>query len=208
MARLKNFRAAVELTRSQLTGEARRQQLIDLSRRSIAEAEAMNRATIGYDVGKTVIVDGLRGGAIENVKPGGTVVALFAVHEAAIDFAWETIATMSPVDMRPDADNIVYRKNHLLMVNGEEVGPPPVKIEVDDVVTFVNLLPYARRLEKGWSKKQAPDGIYEVASKVIRARYGNVVQVKFGYGAFLGEDPRIRDNRYPYIELSPKRSRV
>lgn len=205
MARLKSFRAAVDLTRSQLTGEPRRQQLIRLARAAIDEAAAFNRAAIGHDIDRVVIVDGRRGVAIDAVRPGGTVVALFDVHTAAIDFTYETLLKLSPVDESEDADSIVYKDNHRLLVNGQEVGPPPVEIGVDDVVTFVNLLPYARRLERGYSD-QAPNGIYEVASAIVKARFGNIVDVRFSYGSFSGAGADA-EQRYPMIRLSPKRAR-
>lgn len=205
MARL-NFRQAAVQMQSRLTGDERQRELVALAHAAIDEATRVNTAAIGREVGRTIIVDGRQGAPVESVKIGGTVVALFAVHEAAVDFAWETLAGLSPVDQRPDADDIVYRDRHLMLVDGVEVAPP-IKIEPDSVVTFVNLLAYARRIEKGWSKKQAPDGVYEVAVPIIRSRFGRLVNVKFGYGAFLGASA-VRENRYPYIELSPKRSRV
>jgi len=205
MVRLKPREAVVHL-REQLTGEARRRRLVALSYEVIAEAAALNRAAIGHDVGYETIVDGRPGAPIDAVKPGGVVVALFAVHAAAIDFTWETLAGLSPVDENPKTiDNIVYRDRHLLLVNGEE-REPPVSVEPDDVVTFVNLLPYARRIEQGHSKKQAPDGVYEVGAAIVKARFGNIVNVRFGYGSFLGATAS-RDTRYPFIELSPKRRR-
>lgn len=206
MARL-TFRQASVQMRSRLTGEDRRQELVALARETIGQATALNRMAIGRDVGRKVIVDGREGAAIEDVRGGGTVVALFAVHEAVIDFTWETLVGLSPVDTRPDADDIVYRQNHRLLVNGVEAPPPPVTIGVDDVVTFINVLPYARRIEKGWSKKQAPDGVYEVAASIVRARFGRIVNVKFGYGSFFGAEA-TRNNRYPFIELSPKRTKL
>jgi hypothetical protein len=205
MARLKPREAVVHL-REQLTGEARRRRLVALSYEVIAKAEAINRAAIGHDVGYETIVDGRPGAPIDAVKPGGVVAALFAVHAAAIDFTWETLARLSPLDQNPKTiDNIVYRDNHLLLVNGEE-REAPVSVEPDDVVTFVNLLPYARRIEQGYSKKQAPDGVYEAAAAIVKARFGNIVDVRFGYGSFLGATAS-RDTRYPFISLSPKRRR-
>lgn len=198
MASLKPREAVIHL-RNQLTGEPRRQQLIALSKQAIAEAEAINRRAIGHDVGREIIVDGRRGAAIESVKPGGVVVGLFAVHTAAIDFTWETLARLSPIDTG------LYRESHRLLVNGEE-REPPVEIGVEDTVVFVNLLAYARRIEHGHSKNQAPDGVYEVASEIVKARYGNIVNVRFFYGSFLGA-PETRSNRFPAIELSPKRRR-
>jgi len=205
MARLKPREAVVRL-RERLTGEPRRQRFIMLAREAIGEAEAINNRATGQRIGYETIVDGRRGAAIESVRPGGVVVALFAVHAAAIDFTWETLAGLSPVDQNfKTIDEIVYRDRHLLLVNGEE-REPPVDVQPDDVVTFVNLLAYARRIEAGWSKKQAPDGVFEVATAIVRAKYGNIVNVKFGYGSFLGATAS-RENRYPYIELSPKRRR-
>jgi len=205
MARLKPREAVVHL-RERLTGEPRRQMLIRVARETIAEVSAINDRATGQRVGHEVIVDGRRGAAIESVKPGGVVVALFAVRAAAIDFTWEALAQLSPVDQNPKTvDSIVYRDRHLLLVNGEE-REPPVDVQPDDIVTFVNLLPYARKIEKGWSKKQAPDGVYEAATAIVKARFGNIVDVRFSYGTFLGATAS-RDTRYPYIQLSPKRRR-
>lgn len=205
MARLKPRDAVVQL-RERLTGEPRRRQLVQLAQQAIEDATAINRRATGYDIGHEVYVDGRLGAAIESVKPGGVVVALFAVHAAAIDFTAFTLQRLSPIDENPKTrDEIVYHDRHRFLVNGEE-REPPVSIEPDDVVTFVNLLPYARKIEKGWSKKQAPDGVYEAAAAIVKARYGNIVDVRFSYGSFLGATAS-RDTRYPSISLYPKRRR-
>lgn len=204
MARLKSFQAAATLMNERLTGEPRRQELVRLAHETIADVTASNRAALGLDVDREIIVDGRHGAPIESVRTGGTVVALFAVHQAAIDFTWFTLARLSPVDRRADANDIVYRDNHRLLVNGEETHIPDqpgahVPIGPDDEVVFVNLLPYARRIERGWSKKQAPDGVYEAASAIVRARFGSIVTVTFTYGSFAGAN-----GRFPMIRLAPK----
>lgn len=205
MVRLKPREAVAQL-RERLTGEPRRRRLIELANDAIAEASLINNRATGQIVEYDVYVDGRQGGSIAQVKPGGNIVALFAVQAAAIDFTWETLAGLSPVDQNPKThDEIVYRDHHLLLINGEEFEPP-VQVGADDVITFVNLLPYARKIEKGWSKKQAPDGVYEAASAIVKAKYGNIVTVRFGYGSFLGATA-TRNNRYPFISLSPKRRR-
>lgn len=205
MARLKPREAVVHL-RERLTGEPRRRQLIALAHQVIAEASEINDRATGQKVGYATIVDGRLGAPIETVKTGGMIVALFAVHAAAVDFTWATLAALSPVDQNPKTmDEVVYRDRHLLLVNGEEQSPP-VDVKPDDIVTFVNLLPYARKIEHGWSKKQAPDGVYEAAAAIVKGRFGNIVDIRFGYGSFLGSTAS-RDTRYPYIQLSPKRRR-
>lgn len=205
MARLQSFRAQVDLAKSRLTGEYRRQALIKAAKEAHAEAAAINVRALGHPVESVTIVDGRRGAPMESVKAGGVVVHLFAVHQAAIEFTAETLSRLSPWDTG------LYENSHLLLVNGEEVEWGAA-IGVDDVVTFVNLLPYARRLEQGWSD-QAPDGVYEVASEIVRARFGNIVTVRFSYGYFAGmaagknRGTKAAINRassYPMIQLSPK----
>ena len=215
MARLSAFRAQLDLAKSNLMGEARRRALIATAKQAFAEADAVNRSALGREVDSVVIVDGRRGAAIESVKAGGTVTKLYAVHQAAIDFTWETLLRLSPIDTSPNADNIVYKDNHSLLVNGTEVEPG-YEIQVDDVVTFVNLLPYARSIEHGHSKGQAPNGVYEVTSEIVRARFGNIVTVAFSYQYFAGREAgrhipteagARRAMSYPCITLSPKRRR-
>lgn len=205
MARLQSFRAQVDLAKSRLTGEYRRQALIQAAREAHAEASAINARALGHPVESVTIVDGRRGAPVESVKAGGVVVHLFAVHQAAIEFAFETLVSLSPVDTGH------YEESHIMLVNGEE-REPTAPVGVDDVVTLVNLVPYARRLEKGWSD-QAPNGIYEVASEIIRARFGNIVNVRFSYGFFAGmaagkhrgtQAAVNRASSYPMIQLSPK----
>lgn len=205
MARLQSFRAQVDLAKTSLTGEFRRKALIQAAREAHAEAAAINRRAIGRDVESVTIVDGRRDAPVEGVKAGGTVVHLFAVHKAAIDFAAETLSRLSPWDTG------LYENSHIMLINGEEVDWTS-DVGVDDVVTMVNLLPYARKLEQGWSD-QAPDGIYEVTSEIVRARFGNIVTVRFSYGYFVGREAgpyrpteagAKRAASYPMIELSPK----
>ncbi|QCO03031.1 hypothetical protein [Azospirillum argentinense] len=208
MARLQSFRAQVDLAKSRLLGETRRQMLVQAAREAHAEASAINTRALGHPVESVTIVDGRRGAPVESVKAGGVVVHLFAVHQAAIEFTAETLSRLSPWDTG------LYENSHLLLVNGEEVEWG-VTVGVDDVATFVNLLPYARRLEQGWSD-QAPDGVYEVASEIVRARFGNIVNVRFGYRHFVGREAgkhrpteagKQRASSYPFIELSPKGTR-
>lgn len=205
MARL-NFRQASVQMRSRLMGEERRKELVALARETINQATALNRAAIGHDVGRTIIVDGRAGASVDSVKIGGTVVAIFAAHEAVVDFVWQTIVGLSPVDRRPNADDIVFKDRHRMLVNGVEAGEPPVTIGPDDVVVFVNLLPYARRIEKGWSRRQAPDGVFEAAAAIARARFGRVASIKFGYGSFFGAEAGA-SSRYPFIEIAPRGAR-
>lgn len=204
MQRLKSFTAAASLLKTHLQGEERRRALAQLAVQAGNEAAAINRRALGMDVGRETIVDGRSGAPIQTVRAGGTVVHLFAVQQAAVSFTLETLQRLSPVD-RVDPDDIVYRDSHRMLVNGEE-AEPNAQIGPDDRVVFVNLLAYSRRIEQGWSKLQAPDGVFEATSEIVRARFGRIVTVKFTYGSFVGAGEP--GQRYPMIELSPKRRRA
>jgi len=201
--RVRSFSAALSLMKSHLQGEERRRALAKLALQAGNEAAAKNRSALGMDVDQDTIVDGRRGAPVASVKAGGTVVHLFAVQQAAVVYTRDVLIGLSPVDYI-DPDDIVYRDHHRMLVNGEDVEPG-YSVRPDDVVTFVNLLAYSRRLEKGHSD-QAPDGVYEVASEIVRARFGSIVNIRFSYGSFVGGG--AGDQRYPMIELKPKRRRV
>lgn len=47
-------------------------------------------------------------------------------------------------------------------------------LKLEDVVYIANSLPYAQRLEDGYSKMKAPNGIYKVAADLIKVKFKNV----------------------------------
>jgi hypothetical protein len=49
-----------------------------------------------------------------------------------------------------------------------------------DEIVFVNVTPYARKIEKGLSD-QAPDGVYEAVAALAARRFGNIVKVRFSF---------------------------
>lgn len=221
MARVTAFSRQVDIAKSQLVGEARRQALIAAARNAFDEAQRKNRAALGKDPTFETIVDGRRGATVESVRQGGTIVYLFAVGattlERAVDDTINLLHELSPVLTG------AYRSHHLFLVNGVErdagrevnaTAGGAIRLEDSDAVTFVNLLPYSRKIEHGWSH-QAPNGVYEAAMASIRARYGSVLRVEFTYERFPGRGPRAavsgrsrsaqrRDDSFPTIRLSVK----
>ena len=87
-----------------------------------------------------------------------------------------------------------YYTNHRIRVNGIDTSvtylanPDPdkpvaglpltkavlelTKFKLGDSITISNSLPYAQRLEEGWSKFKAPEGIYQIAVDRINVKYG------------------------------------
>lgn len=47
-------------------------------------------------------------------------------------------------------------------------------LKLGDTVYIANSLPYAKRIENGWSRFKAPEGVYGVTSEVITAKFRNV----------------------------------
>lgn len=47
-----------------------------------------------------------------------------------------------------------------------------VNYKLGDSIVISNSLPYAQRLENGWSQLKAPAGVYKVAADRVRVKYG------------------------------------
>lgn len=187
MAGATAFARQVEVFKNQLTGEARKQFVIAAAVQARDEAMAQNEQALGRKPAVQTIVDGSPGAPLDALKPGGTIVFLFAVGEVtlqnAVDEAFEILARISPrLTGR-------YARSHKLLVNGVErdaaTDGQAIVLTAKDEVTLVNLQPYARKLEKGLSEF-APNGIYEVATAALKSRYGSLLNIRFGYDQFPG----------------------
>lgn len=186
MPAVRAFAQQIDIAKSNLLGPARRQLMVATAVAARDQALATDTAILGHPPAVTQIVDGRQGAPLESVKPGGTIVFLFAVGApllaAAFDLAIETAMRLSPVLTGR------FRESFRMLINGQqrdaEAGAPVVLAE-GDLVEITNLQPYARKLEKGASHA-APNGIFEVAATVVRARYGGVVNVEFAYERFPG----------------------
>jgi hypothetical protein len=70
---------------------------------------------------------------------------------------------------------------------------------------FVSVAPYARRIERGWSR-QAPDGVYQAVAALARRRFGSLAMVQFTYRGVSGLSfPKRRsaaDMRPPAIVIT------
>ncbi|WP_193183266.1 hypothetical protein [Nisaea sediminum] len=120
---------------------------------------------------------------------GGTASVRFGAQAPAVDLALETLERLSPVLTGQ------YRASHEVLVNGNFVDWP-VQLGPQDRVKIINILPYARRIELGWSAS-APDGVYEVAASIVAGQFENV-RVRFSYQSAPG-DPHARN---PGMEIS------
>jgi hypothetical protein len=140
---------------------------------AIDEAKDTNQQATGIAPKYTVYVDGRKGAALSSVKPDGVVVAEFDLALDAIRQIADMINKNSPVLSGK------YRRENLIFVDGTEfkVGDKPPTSWSE--VTFMNVTPYAQRIERGWSPK-APDGVYQ-ATATWAKKFGNIAKIRFEY---------------------------
>jgi hypothetical protein len=139
----------------------------------IEEGKAHNASVLGRVPPYTVSVDGRLGAALESVKPGGVVFVEYELVFEALQWIGDMLEQHSPVKSGR------YQKSHVMIADGVEVPdgaiPPPAS-----KITFTNIQPYARKIERGYSS-QAPDGVYQVVAKLASSKFSNVAKITFGY---------------------------
>ncbi len=188
MARLTPFGQRIDVfTERHLTDKARREAVAKAAIEARDNAIQINTAALNgrapqYDT----IVDGRIGATELDVKKGGTIAYLFKLGAAtmneAIDRAALTYAELAPVKTGE------YLRGLRLFVNGVEaapVGASVVNVLPTDLVQLTNLLPYARKIEAGWSD-QAPNGVFELVAMRLRRVFGNVLRIEYGYERYVG----------------------
>jgi len=102
----------------------------------------------------------------------------FLPMQDIVAFAIETLRSLSPVGQGSDPHPGLYRDSHLVFLNGhvvQDVGA----FKIGDQINISNPVPYARKLEIGNGKMQAPLHVYEDAALIVAGRYGNRAGIKF-----------------------------
>lgn len=219
MARATAFARQVEVFKNQLTGEARKQFVIAAAVQARDEAMAQNEQALGRKPAVQTIVDGSPTAPLTALKPGGNIVFLFAVGEVTLQNAVDEAFTM----LERIAPRLTGRfaSSFRLLVNGQQrdagTEGGPVTLHAGDEAVIVNLQPYARKIERGFSE-QAPNGVFEVTAAALRSRYGGILKIGFAYQEFpgfavgrtrTGGRPKTRSDirrsqSYPVITLSLK----
>lgn len=174
----------------------------------IEDAKQTNRSILGRMPGYTVSVDGQAGAPLTSVKPDGVIVTEFELFNDVLAWIADQLEQHSPVGSGRDPHPGLYRKSHTLFADGQEVPVGNVVSPADEYV-FINMEPYARKIELG-SSSQAPDGVYQVIAILGQRRFGNVAKISFGYrtaisGAFVGGRAGNKsENRNPAIIVMPR----
>jgi hypothetical protein len=164
------------ITREMLSVEAQRADFAQRASQIITDVKAQNAKVLGRVPKHTISVDGREGAPLNSVKiPNGVVFVEFELVFEAITWVHEMLKRHSPYKSGR------YQKSHVLIADNvavdEGVVPP-----VADKYEFVNVQPYARKIEKGLSS-QAPDGVYQAVATMASSssKFGNVARIRFGY---------------------------
>lgn len=191
MARIGNLSSAVNVFVNRALAPELRQKLVaNAAREILVKALDKNRQVLGKETHYEQFVDGRKGAPLESVNlKGGRIVFAFDLLSPVLDWIGEQLVLHSPVKDPP----IHYYESHILFADDVEVsaGEP---IPAAESYTFVNAVPYARKIERGESQ-QAADGVYDVIADMASRRFGNIAQIKFTY----------RSIHMPYVALGGRK---
>ena len=180
MARIGNFTREVKLWVSENMSPAARQKLAaTMARKLLSEAQTQNKKVLGKVPPHTQVVDGRIGAPLESVNPDrGRIIFEFELVMDLLSWIGEQLVLHSPVGEAPeDPHPGLYRRSHKLLADGVEIDPEG-RIPPAEEYTFVNIQPYARKIERGHSS-QAPEGVYEVVADLARRRFGNIAKIRY-----------------------------
>lgn len=156
-----------------LSPEAQSRALAGFAREQLAAAQAQNEQALGVVPPHATYVDGRQTEALETVRPDGRIVFEFELINDALAWIGKALVEGSPVKTGK------FASSFLVLADGAIV-PPGAPLPLAHEYTFVNSQPYARKIERGFSA-QAPDGVFDVVAYLADRRFGNIVDIRFGY---------------------------
>lgn len=161
----------------ELSPQGRSALFAEFAGRQIEEARQTNKRALGRVPPHTVSVDGREGAPLASVKPDGVIIVEFEIVSEALAWINTQLQIHSPVKSG------LFAKSHELFADGEHVpnpnNPPPAEEYV-----FLNVQPYARKIERGLSS-QAPDGVYQAVATLAQ-KFGNTAKISFSYRSAVG----------------------
>lgn len=172
------FREAELSFAAHVSPRTRSRKLAEYALDRITEAKRQNAGPSGELAAHRQIVDGQEGAPLISVKPDGVIIARFNLLAEVLDWIAGELVRNSPVLSGR------FRQSHVLYIDGDPHEPGTPYPEGSDYA-FMNVQPYARKIEKGHSKK-VPDGLYEGLSVAANQRFGNIAVVGFSWRSLQG----------------------
>src|SRR5690606_34057746 len=105
------------------------------------------------------------------VQPEGRISFEFSLLGPVLEWIGEQIVLASPVLTG------TYARSHVVFADGVEADPGNVPEDAKEYV-FVNLQPYARKIERGLSP-QSPEGVYHAIAALAHQRFGNIARIHY-----------------------------
>jgi hypothetical protein len=156
-----------------LSPEARSKALAAFARKELKAAQEFNAAALGYTPTHTTAVDGRMGASEDSVKPDGRILYEFDLLNGVFAWIGEQLVKHAPFKSGR------FMRSFLFFADDQVVAPGAALPEAHEYV-FISTVPYARKLERGYSD-QAPDGVFEVVAKLAKNRYKGEATIRFSY---------------------------
>lgn len=210
--KIENLERDITIIGNGVVGDALRRLHAEVAKEKLSEEQAKQSRAFGAPLPYVVAVDGRAGAALDSVKAGGVIRFDFSVLREVVVSAEETIFRLSPWSPKQKTRQNWphFRDSHLLFIDGIEAKEVPKRISPASEVIFINALPYSRRIDLGWSKTQAPDGVYGVAERELRRRWSRIARIDHTFrgisGASLipGRAGNKSADRYPALVIKSK----
>lgn len=224
---------------SDLNGEITLQDLLEYTKSSlilIAHEVLKEEQDAGFDKNPVVAVDGRVGKPVENVSPLGSIefTSKADINQMLID-TYVSLLDRSPVLTGR------YKSSHFVFLNGTQVATDlsslsnwltsEPKFKDSDIIRFVDIQPYARKLERlgvtaqrtqsrssrsqdkrgrSGAKVLVPNGTYYLTYRAVKRKYKRNSSIGFGYisGASLGLADRSQQHYFKTKRKSEKVSRT
>lgn len=188
-----------------------------IARQDIEWAKQVNKQALGRVPPYHTTVDGRSNAPPESVRlDGGQVITEFELIGDLLVWIMATLIDRSP-HLSGD-----YKRGHKLFADGKEIDSTVDPSPTVNEFVFLNVVPYARRLEVGKTKSgrdfliQVPNRIYERTARDARSRFGNVASIKSVFREPLGgyrlkyDQPTRRFNKdgSSFVERKQRSDRV
>lgn len=200
-----------------LAGEFTLKDLLEYTKAAliiIADQVLTEEQALGFDKEPVLTVDGSSSKRIQDVSPLGKI-----EFTSRADISDIVLDTMNALITRSKIDTGLYVSSHYVFLNGRQVATNLASLEGwlqgnptlqdKDVIRFVNIQPYARKLERYGITAQrskvrrvpgkkrgkptgnlvfVPNGTYALTARAIRSKYKRNTTVAFNFlpGSTLG----------------------
>lgn len=189
-----------------LSPDAFRKMHADIAKKAISDLEAEQGR---YP--RETVVDGRRGASEETVKAYGVIQYEISAINDVVDDVYDALAALSPIknpNKKRGHPSRWYLEHIWVFVNGQKIDGDGAGLDIGltDSVVFVDVAPYARKIEFGLSKKYAPNGVFEVTARKMARKWSNVCKITFDYRG-VSNPPAYKNFtprgalKYPSIEI-------